>query len=491
MKKQTKINVKAIVFHISMLLVLVACIVIGIVKIVVHYTNYSWSDILIFSLISVIAVLTYFSLIKLGNTDIITKLPTVDSFTFKSINLYRKKKLNQYASLFINIKNFKHINRMLGTAGGDKALYRYAQSLKKFLVKGECIGRLGGDNFMVLIYKHRINDFIELLKNIVFEIEMDEEVQNLQIYSRAGIYTLSDRDSIGDFFNFTSIALGYARNSSFDDFVWFQKYMLEKTYAEKEIAYLFMNAIKNKDFKVYYQPKIDIESNTICGGEALVRWERNGKLYLPDTFLPSLEKNGMIATLDFYVMEQVCRDLNSWKEKGLDLVPISSNFSRTHLHVKNFVHHVMSVISEYKISCDLFQVEITESFGEDLECLKIFFEQLHVSGISTIIDDFGTGGFSWTLLKDPNVDAVKLDRSIIENIGVNGGANEDSLLARNIIHACCDLKKEIICEGVETIAQRDMLMGMRCNIIQGFLYDEAVPAEDFEKLLGKKSYTEF
>ena len=123
--------------------------------------------------------------------------------------------------------------------------------------------------------------------------------------------------------------------------------------------------------------------------------------------------------------------------------------------------------------------------------LKIFFEQLHVSGISTIIDDFGTGGFSWTLLKDPNVDAVKLDRSIIENIGVNGGANEDSLLARNIIHACCDLKKEIICEGVEPIAQRDMLMGMRCNIIQGFLYDEAVPAEDFEKLLGKKSYTEF
>ena len=149
---------------------------------------------------------------------------------------------------------------------------------------------------------------------------------------------------------------------------------------------------------------------------------------------------------------------------------------------------ILSIKSKHKIDTNLFQVEITESASEDLNALKEIFEQLHISDISTLVDDFGVGGFSWTLLKDPNVDGIKLDKSIIENIEVNGGANDDALLARNIIHACRDLRKEVICEGVENAGQRDMLLNMRCSQIQGFLFDEPLTMEDFQKVLEKKTY---
>lgn len=490
MKKQKKVNILALVFRVVCVIVMIACVAIATVKFIKRPDSYDKWELIVFLLLLFVAISSFFSLIYQGNTDTVTKLPNVDSFTLSAVKLMLGKKLHMYASFFINIKNFKHINRIAGNSGGDQALFEYSKKIKNFLVKGEYVGRLGGDNFIAIVYKHRVDDFVDLLKNMTVTVKSDNEAHDLDIYSRVGIYTLSDRDTVSELFNCPSIALNYAKNFGSDDYVWFQKFMLEKIYEEKEIAYTFTNAIQNKEFKVYYQPKVNVEANKICGGEALVRWERNGTLLMPDSFIPSLEKSGLLSILDFYVMEQVCSDLRDWIQRDIPVVPVSSNFSKAHLNDKNFVHHVMAIISQYQIPRELFQVEVTESFGVDLELLKSFFAQLHMSGISTLIDDFGAGGFSWTLLKDPNIDAVKLDKSIIENIELNGGANEDSLLARNIIHACYDLGKEIICEGVENVLQRDMLCGMRCNTIQGYLYDQPLPAQEFEKLLVRQIYTD-
>ena len=460
----------------------------GVINFCRNPEKYTKTDIILFSILSVAGLLIFLSLTKLGKSDVITKLPTTDIFSLSAFKLMLKKRLRFYAVFFINLKNFKHINRIVGSDGGDEVLYLYAKRLRNFLLPKELIARLGGDNFIVLIYKHRANEFIELLKNIKVDIDGESPIKNLSVYSRAGIYTLSDRDSVAELFNYSSIALTYAKNSNREDFVWFQKFMLEQTYEEKEIAYIFVNAIQQKKFKVYYQPRVNAMTNQICGAEALVRWDRDGKIVLPETFLLSLERSGLITTLDFYVMEQVCIDINSWKQKELPIIPISSNFSKPNLQDKDFVHRIMAMISKYKIESSLFQVEMTESPAEDLDLLEILFEQLHISGISTMVDDFGSGGFSWKLLKNPNVDAIKLDKTLVENIEVNGGANDDALLLRNIIHACCDLKKEIICEGVENSDQRDMIVNMHCTEIQGFLYDEPLPIEEFEKVLEKKVY---
>ncbi len=487
-QKQKTINTSIIFLRVILAMIILTVIVIAVVRYAKHPQSYSNVDVVLFLTASVSTIIMFFSLIKHSKLDATTKIPTGERFTIQAFRLMLKKKLDLYAVLFMNIKNFKHINRIVGNSGGNEVLSKYAKKIKDFLLPKEYVGRLGGDNFIVLVYKHRLNDFVNMLQEMTVNIGNKSAIKELRVYTRAGIYTLSERDTMAELFNYSSTALAYARNSSNNDFVWFQKYMLEQTYEEKEIAYLFMNAVQNRDFKVYYQPRINIETRQICGGEALVRWNRNGKICLPETFLDSLERSGLISTLDFYVMEQVCTDLNSWTEQGLPLVPISSNFSRPNLHDKNFVHKIMSTISKYKINSKLFQVEITESASEDLNALTEIFAQLHNSDISTLVDDFGVGGFSWTLLKDPNVDGIKLDKSIIENIEVNGGANDDALLARNIIHACRDLRKEVICEGVENAGQRDMLLNMRCSQIQGFLFDEPLTMEDFQKVLEKKTY---
>ncbi len=490
-KRQKKINVTAIILKAVLITAVISILIIAIVKQMIHPKTYSLGDILLFVLISICAVVGSVVLLNSGKKDVVTKIYDTDSFTIEAVKLMLQKKLPLYASVFINLKNFKHINRLMGATGGDIALYQYAKQIKDFLVKGEIVARLGGDNFIVLVYKHHLDGLVELLRNLTVKIPMDNKIEDVRLYTRAGIYTLSNRDTVSELFNSPSVALNYAKTSGSDDFVWFQKYMLEQVYEEKEIAYQFMTAVQNKDFKVYYQPKVDVETGKITGGEALVRWERDGKIYLPKTFIPSLEKSGLIVDLDFYVLEQVCKDLITWQENGVKVVPISSNFSKTHLSDKNFVHRIMSTICQSKVDSHLIQVEITESAGVNCDLLKSFFQQLHVSGIRTLIDDFGAGGFSWSMLKDSNVDAIKLDRCLIEGIEVNGGANDDSLLVRNIIHACCDLKKEAICEGVENVAQRNMLMDMRCKTIQGYVYDEPLPATMFERILERGQYSDF
>ncbi len=487
-QKQRSVNIPSLILRIVLAIIIFTVIIISVIRYARNPENYSKIDVVLFLTASIATIIMFLSLVYHSKLDATTKIPTGERFTFQAFRLMLNKKLDLYAVLFMNIKNFKHINRIVGNRGGNEVLAKYAKKINDFLLPKEYVGRMGGDNFVVLVYKHRLNEFVNMLQNMTVNIGDKSAIKELSIYTRAGIYTLSERDTISELFNYSSTALAYAKNSSNNDFVWFQKYMLEQTYEEKEIAYLFMNAVQNKDFKVYYQPRINIETQQVCGGEALVRWNRNGKIYMPDTFLDSLERSGLISTLDFYVMEQVCEDLNTWKSQGIPLVPISSNFSRPNLHDKNFVHKIMSTISKHKIDTNLFQVEITESASEDLNALKEIFEQLHISDISTLVDDFGVGGFSWTLLKDPNVDGIKLDKSIIENIEVNGGANDDALLARNIIHACRDLRKEVICEGVENAGQRDMLLNMRCSQIQGFLFDEPLTMEDFQKVLEKKTY---
>lgn len=490
-KKLKKLDLRTLL-TLSLLGVIISVVIImTMIKFIKYPERYPLSDLIVFIVFTSSSILMLVLLIRIGYSDTVTKLPTTDAFMLHAVKIMFKKKLPLYASLFINVKNFRHINRIVGASCGDRVLTKYAKKLKKFLLPKEYIARLGGDNFIVLIYKHRLKEFVEFLKNIEVDVHNEGGPKDLKVYSRAGIYTLSDRDSISELFNCSSIALTFAKNSKSEDFVWFQRYMMEQTNDENELAYQFINAIQNNKFKVYYQPRINIETNQVCGGEALVRWERDGQLYMPETFLLTLERSGLIATLDFFVMEQVCKDLAAWKEKGLPVVPISSNFSKMNLRDKNFVHRIMTIISKYRIENSLFQVEITESFGEDIKYLKSVFEQLYVSGISTMIDRFGTGGFSWTLFKDPNITAIKLAKTVIDGIDANGGANDAALLTRNIIHACRDLKKNIICEGVESIAQRDMLLGMHCNEIQGFLYDKALTPEDFEKVLERKIYNEF
>ncbi len=322
--------------------------------------------------------------------------------------------------------------------------------------------------------------------NVTIHIEgKDVEVQ---IQSRCGMYSITDTDTISDVFNKPSMAINFAKQDSID-FCWFTPEMSKNLLAEKQISYEYDVAIKNGDIKVYYQPKVRMTDNKIVGCEGLVRWKKGDKVLLPADFLPALSKNARVAELDYYVLEQVCKDISEFRNEGSTLVPVSTNFSMIHLRDTDFARKVIEIINRYKVDRSLFQIELTESEKYcNMEALEQFLKEMHAASIKTAIDDFGIGFSSLELLKNNNVDVIKLDKRFVENIEVNAGENTDSMLLKNILKTCLDMKKDVVCEGVENKAQHDALIGMRCEVVQGFYYDKALPKEEFKKKLENPVY---
>ena len=200
-----------------------------------------------------------------------------------------------------------------------------------------------------------------------------------------------------------------------------------------------------------------------------------------------LEEEGYITELDFYVFEQVCRDIRNWLERGIRPVRISSNFSKLHLRDQAFAAKVLEIVRRYQIDSRYLEIELTESSGyEDFKALVAFVDEMGRHGIYTSIDDFGTGYSSLSLLKNLNVNVVKLDKSFIEDIENADEAHEK--MVENVVRMINDLHREVICEGVENRIQADFLRTVNCQQVQGYLYDRPLPHEVFESRLKHPVY---
>ena len=263
--------------------------------------------------------------------------------------------------------------------------------------------------------------------------------------------------------------------------------MMERMLKDKEISAIFPMAIKKEQFEVYYQPKVNILDQTICGCEALVRWNRNGRLISPMEFIPVLEKEGTICALDFYVLERVCIAIKSWIQRGIKPVRVSTNFSKIHLKNPMLADKIFEVIEKYDIDPQYIEIELTEMSGYDnYDNLAMFIKNMRERGVHTSIDDFGTGYSSLNLLTDLDVDTVKLDKSY--SIRLDNNEAKTKILIRNIVNMVHDLGFKVIAEGVETPEQADFLREIGCSTVQGYLYDKPLPLAEFEERL-KKDFT--
>ena len=326
--------------------------------------------------------------------------------------------------------------------------------------------------------------FLELIEHM--RVDIDGRME-LPISSRCGIYDISEDDSIHDVVSAGLIALGDSRLATTENFVWFHEENRNEMLRQKEILTGYKKAISEEEFVVYYQPKVDIASGRLYGCEALVRWIKDGNLVPPNSFVPVLEDDGKIQELDFYVFDRVCRDIKDWLSRGIEPVRISTNFSKLHLHNKGFVSDVKDVIERYGVDTKYLEAELTESSGyEDYEALLRFVEEMRKIGVHTSMDDFGTGYSSLSLLKDIEMDVVKLDRSFLRNI--ESDDERDRKLVENIVKMIHDLKRHVICEGVETVMQAGFLLNIGCHTAQGFLYDRPLPHDEFEDRLNNPEY---
>ena len=396
-----------------------------------------------------------------------------------------RENLKDYTAFFINLKNFKYVNKSMGNQMGDHALRTFVKQILLFLDKTELIARLGGDNFFVLTKKTRQNEFIEKFKNIELNLSQGPKPQDIRIQSRIGVYPIEDNVIVGDALNNASTAMMAARMIRNRDVVFFTKEMQIQSIHQREISSEFHNALRNRELVVFYQPKIDLETKAINGAEALARWVRHKTIVPPMDFIPVLEREGTICELDFYVFETACRDIREWLKAGTEPVRISSNFSKLHLRNEDFADRILNIMHKYEIDGKYVEIELTEvSDFDDAIAMQKFIDIMRQNGIGVAIDDFGTGYSTLNVLKDYNISVVKIDKSLLNNIGKVG--SHDEVILRNVVKMACELDKDVIAEGVETQEQADYLKGINCGSAQGFLFDKPLVRDDFQKRLSKE-----
>ena len=422
-------------------------------------------------------------------TQYLTGLPNSGGFIAHATKLMESKEIMNYDSFYFNLKSYGLISRRYGLAEGDEIMKRYASKLREFCEQDEIIAHFGGDNYTALIKKDRTKKFIKFLSAVPVYGEKNGKKEEFKISAVTGIYAVDESlKEPGQLISRAVMACNYAKNVANKPYVFVNKAMSTRIYRQKQIEDRYEEALENDEFRIYLQPKVDINSGQIIGAESLARWFCNGVVLYPTEFVPILEQEGMVASLDLYVLKKSCKFIKKWNDNGIEPVQVSVNFSRRDLNYKNLAKEIVGIIDEAGIDRSLIQIEVTETASEDERLLMTnFLRTLKDMGVQTAIDDFGTGYSSLSNLRDFPVSMIKIDRSFINNESVN---TNDEIVLRNIINMAGELGIEVLTEGVERPDQIELLKGVGCKYAQGFFYDNPMPENDFEKRLIKKAYTE-
>lgn len=428
--------------------------------------------------------------------SIVNRMIFIDPFTQtpngawvmrKAHPIWKAKKLHKYCSFYTNIKEFKYFNQRFCPNTGDRILLIYTKQLTKFVKqhKGFC-GRLGGDNYFIIIPKTECDSLIDYLKNVPVTIEVENETYNLHIKSRMGINYLTDDSDFRNLIFYSNIAQT-AGKENFNDVTVFEPGMLDAYTKEKNIVADVQRALKADEFIPYYQPKVDSKTNRLSGAEALVRWNKSGEIIPPAVFIHAMEKAGVIDEVDFRVFEKVCKDLRNWIDSGIEPYRVSTNFSKLNLKNPDFIKKIIEIKDRYNIDGKYLEVELTESAGvTNFDVIQQFAQEIKEAGMSVAIDDFGTGYSSLSMLQTVHADVVKMDKSFLDNCFQDDGDGKQFIV--DVITIVRHQNSEVLFEGVETKEQLDFLREYDCDKIQGFFFDEPLPHDAFQKRLMNPQY---
>ena len=253
---------------------------------------------------------------------------------------------------------------------------------------------------------------------------------------------------------------------------------------EEDLEKDFREGVENNEFKIFLQPKFDIKTEKIVGAESLIRREKDGVLIMPNSFIPEYEKTGVITKLDMFVFESMCKKLRKWQNKGYKVFPIAINESRRHLYNKNHVSELEKIVKYYNVNPNLLELELTETVVvENIESAKEAEKKVHALGFVVSMDDFGVGYSSFYMLKNINIDILKIDKSFSDEV------MEDKR-GRIILEAIIDMAKKLeiktVAEGIETKEQLEYLKQIGCDMAQGYYFEKPLPIKEFEsKYLSK------
>lgn len=430
----------------------------------------------------------YHSYEEVNSTDSLTGVPNRLALSRFAAGCQAGGTSQNYTSSFINIKNFKWINDKYGSGVGDRYLVEFCNSVVKYIEKDEFFGRLGGDNFVVIVKNENVDKYTEKLKDIRFSFQSNEgQLIDTHTKVRAGVYAMQPGDGMHEMMQAITSALQYARMPDTEDLMWYEPYMAERGKKLRDVQDAFPKALKKKEFLPFYQPKVSLDNMMLCGAEALCRWKKGDSFVPPMDFIPTLEMDRSIVKLDLYMLDRVCCDISDMYAKGLNPGRISVNFSKYHMHDKKTAKKIIDIIDKHHVDHENIEIELTEMYAyEEFEDIRAFIKDMRDAGIIVSLDDFGTGYSSLNMLTGLDVDIVKLDKSFMDDI--ENRPQRHLSMVKNIIRMINDLNMETIAEGIETKEQYELLKTWDCMMIQGYCFDKPMALEDYENRVRNPYY---
>lgn len=403
------------------------------------------------------------------------------AFYIKMDEAVKNNSPNTYTVALLNVRNFKLINNNFGFLEGDKILKNIYYEIEKHLNKGEFLYRSEIDNFFICMKE---NDE-EIIKRRLKEIEIDINKCEWEYSSKYSVQFAFGLALVEDTSMDHRTIMNYARFScsNYKKTREFKNYskIVEELSRENRLNYMFENSLKNGEFKVYLQPKMNIKNNRCQGAEALVRWIHPEEgMISPGEFIGLFEENDKIIELDFYVFEEVCKIIKSWIDNDKNVVPISVNLSRKHLKNTVFIDKFVDIKNKYSVPDGLIEFEILESVALDDEKINILIsilDKIHQNGFLCSLDDFGSGYSLLSVLSELRVDTIKLDRKFFRDFEDERSKN----VIESFINVCERINTKVVAEGIESKEQLDYLRKVNCELVQGFIFSKPIDVESFEK----------
>ncbi|MEW5788507.1 MAG: EAL domain-containing protein [Pseudomonadota bacterium] len=392
----------------------------------------------------------------------------------------------QIAIMFLDLDHFKNINDSLGHEMGDRLLQQVAQRLRNNLDAGDTVSRQGGDEFAILL-QHcsglaRVAAIAQrLIDAIAQPFQVDE--RELLVSASIGISVYpQDGTDIGTLLRNADTAMYQAKAAERGSYQFFAPEMNARVFERMALETNLRRALQNREFRLHYQPQVDAVSGRILGVEALIRW-RHPELgeILPGRFIPIAEETSLIGPIGEWVLQEACRQCRAWMDQGLPPVVVAVNLSAAQFRQRRLAQGVAAALASAGISPQWLELEITESvLMQDTQRVLETLDALKALGVRLSMDDFGTGYSSLSYLKRLPIDKIKIDQSFVRELPDN---DEDAAIVRAIIGIASHLRKGVIAEGVETVAQREFLLRHGCSEMQGYHFSHPLPAGELAALI--------
>ncbi len=447
---------------------------------------------LLFAILLIVFIIYYISTLigVIANQSRVTKVLYTDmvtggdnwlAFVRKGSRLIKRNygNRNRYAVIHLRMEKYRSFCTCFGVREGEELLERFYKILKKQIKRKEAMAHYEQADFALLLrYEDEENLKLRIEK---IEQALNNITPNIKLYFSAGICFVEKRNQdIEELYNNAMSATGVLDDDVEYRVAFFDIEMKKQQLWERKVEDEMERALKNREFKVYLQPKYSAKEEKMAGAEALVRWIHPVEGFIPpNKFIPIFERNGFILQLDDYMLEEVAKQQAQWIQSGQNVVPVSVNISRAHFTREDLAEHICEIVDKFNIPHNVIELELTESaFFDDKQVLLGTVKKLREHGFVVSMDDFGAGYSSLNSLKELHIDVLKIDADFFRGVD---SAERGMLIVSEVIDLAKKLDMKIVAEGIESREQVDFLAEQECDLIQGYYFAKPMPIEEFEE----------